>query len=496
MIDNQMHPGQPTALEAEWYYCGIPSTPRLIARTGVAQFELRKGDTDPSPFKVICRVGAHEIAQLWNHGTLSSLIMDALSSIEWNTIDVVRIGYAKGDHFPVTLLVSVTPDSTGWPEGQAAVDRCEKVLHSQHLSDVNVEIKEGVVFSLSDHQTAPPEAPRLLTVDDVEPHELYMHTLGPLTELASTEISLLNQPTTGGTKGCYLRDRDNGHIYALTCAHVVMPDQSSTAALSDCPVIQASEETMRFGALDLPPELRPIWEQFTRSEHRIIGHVACAPPVCAVGSGLGARMRDWALIQLHPDKHRTPLNELRNRVWTESNFGRQVRMLLDREIDPARRNKYPELGHVAGKDNFSMQLTGVIPDETLRRAPQEVEARDEEEDALVVMKRGALGLFTAGVANNVRSVIRRHPALGGAETTCMELCIVLQKDWKCDWCPNFCARGDSGAIIFDPHGRVVGMVTSGSGLLDYISNVDITYASTMDWILEDAKNFGYNLELV
>lgn len=60
-------------------------------------------------------------------------------------------------------------------------------------------------------------------------------------------------------------------------------------------------------------------------------------------------------------------------------------------------------------------------------------------------------------------------------------------------------EGDLGARVSDWNGLVAGMITSGDVVVDgkggYSGGV-VTYASTMEWILEDVKRFGYNLELV
>lgn len=497
MQSDLMHSDWPTGPEAASYYYGLPTNPRLVARTGTAQFKQPQGDVGPRPFKVLCRVGPHDIAGPWHDGTLTVRIMNALRALRWTAIDVVRIGYAGGDFFPVTILVSVEPSSTGWPEGKAAVDVCEQVLHDSLLFDVNVEIKEGVVFNLVNHKTAPPRAPPLLTAEDVNTHERYIDDAAPLSELVGTEISLFDLPTYRGTKGCYLRDRKNGDIYALTCRHVVLPNEDNTRdftdpAVADYPIIQASEETTTDHTPSVAPELRSLWGRSARPQDRIIGHVVCAPRICSVGSGPATRMRDWALIKLHPGKHTTPLRQLQNRVWTASNFAAKVRPILDKEIAPALRDKYPAFTEAEGNDNFSMELKGILHDSTLRKPPHEVKSKDEP--SIVVMKHGAATGLTVGVSNNIRSVTRRHNAHNGAEVKCMEWCIVLQKHWDMIWQIPFSKGGDSGSVVFDTQGLVCGMVTSGNG---QGGRADVTYASTIEWLLKDmGDNFGYHLEVV
>ena len=41
-------------------------------------------------------------------------IIDKLKDINWNAIDVLRIGYDMDDPAPVVLWISVNPNSTAW----------------------------------------------------------------------------------------------------------------------------------------------------------------------------------------------------------------------------------------------------------------------------------------------------------------------------------------------------------------------------------------------
>jgi hypothetical protein len=57
-----------------------------------------------------------------------------------------------------------------------------------------------------------------------------------------------------------------------------------------------------------------------------------------------------------------------------------------------------------------------------------------------------------------------------------------------EWCvlssisKPFSEPGDSGSVIFDLKGRIGGIMSSGMGL---IKSVDTTYATPMDWLLND-----------
>ncbi|KAM6489864.1 hypothetical protein JOM56_013416, partial [Amanita muscaria] len=46
----------------------------------------------------------------------------------------------------------------------------------------------------------------------------------------------------------------------------------------------------------------------------------------------------------------------------------------------------------------------------------------------------------------------------------------------------FYTLGDSGSIIADPMGRIVGLLTGGSGQTD---STDVTYATPFYWLLDE-----------
>jgi hypothetical protein len=55
----------------------------------------------------------------------------------------------------------------------------------------------------------------------------------------------------------------------------------------------------------------------------------------------------------------------------------------------------------------------------------------------------------------------------------------------------FSARGDSGFVIADVNGRIVGMLTGGAGLTD---STDVTYASSY-YLLNEEDVVGYRMRL-
>lgn len=101
------------------------------------------------------------------------------------------------------------------------------------------------------------------------------------------------------------------------------------------------------------------------------------------------------------------------------------------------------------------------------------------------MKYGWITAFRVGDANNDTPLVRMPP---GYQSKSEELCMLgsgKALEYKC-----FSAEGDSGSCIFDLHGRVGGMLTGGGRI------GDCGDAIRMEWLLNDMKRYGYDLELL
>ncbi|KAF5011240.1 hypothetical protein FDECE_2639 [Fusarium decemcellulare] len=200
---------------------------------------------------------------------------------------------------------------------------------------------------------------------------------------------------------------------------------------------------------------------------RVFGHVCYAR---AYGIRPLKWKSDWALIQIHQSKHEQPVASLRN-MSVMSNLGDQSRRFV-RSKALVLEDDFFEMG----KD---LELRGLIT-ETEMDAPATDRSNSREDPVLVVAKRGQATGLTIGCSNEVRSVTRvTHE---GEEYISEEWCIT-----HFDGQSAFSKEGDSGACVFGLDGRIGGMITSGNG-----NRVpDITYATPMEWLLEDIKASGF-----
>ena len=80
--------------------------------------------------------------------SLSPKIIALLDSmkVKWTSLDVARIGYADDYSPPVVLWIGVMPGSLSGYHGRDATLKCREILRENGITDVEVEIRESVVW--------------------------------------------------------------------------------------------------------------------------------------------------------------------------------------------------------------------------------------------------------------------------------------------------------------------------------------------------------------
>lgn len=538
----------PSEEEQQRYYYGLPSQPKLVARSSTTPWRPQQ---DQWPIgKLLDPVGKHKIVGLWNDSTgpLRRDILNAVAYLNWTAIDILRIGYERkneltGEIFdhPVTLFISVGEDSTPWPLGHATVMQCFRILQQYGIIDVNVEMKESRVTPFASHppaspillertelSVAPPTIPKLSAAAVSEPldfHGLFSEYLGQC--IASSDL------TAEGTKCLYLRDRNNGKILALTCRHVVFSsvhptteyrydgadttlrrtvlqpgnktwaklfeDATSNVAVYDKDIkriedheqMDPSIKTERLASMNDARAFFRDKEQMLRQLEdpatRVIGHVLFSPEF---GTGVtrraGQRVRDWALIELHQGKHSSDLGRLRNRVVAPKK--------LHLEVKDKTRAEFGEVSCTLACDKANtVALVGTIPDKEMYDEHFQAISASLHEPAIMVLKNGQKTGLTIGLASQVKSVVRRPH--GDISVVSEEWCILGHKKNNEGRREAFSEPGDSGACVFDTHGRVGGMLTARLEK-DATTLHDVSYATPIEWLLEDIKGYGFDVELL
>jgi len=144
-------PSPPSEMEAKYYY-GVPQRPsssplRMIARSSTTPWEMPADPKDSR--KGLRPVGNHVLNEAWEG--LAPKIFDVLRSmnVRWTSIDIVRIG--NDDQFrnrtaPVVVWIGIKPDSLSGHDGVKAVFKCKEILLEHNIDDVDVEIRETIVW--------------------------------------------------------------------------------------------------------------------------------------------------------------------------------------------------------------------------------------------------------------------------------------------------------------------------------------------------------------
>lgn len=112
-----------------------------------------------------------------------------------------------------------------------------------------------------------------------------------------------------------------------------------------------------------------------------------------------------------------------------------------------------------------------------------------DEDFMRVCMYGSASGASHGVTNTARSVVRRF--VDGVPVVSEEWCILgsIQHGAR----KHFSAQGDSGASIIGDDGRVAAILTCG-GQGGNRGIHHISYATPIQWLLEDIRGHGYDVE--
>jgi hypothetical protein len=122
-----------------------------------------------------------------------------------------------------------------------------------------------------------------------------------------------------------------------------------------------------------------------------------------------------------------------------------------------------------------LQAFGVVQDSEMRK-PQHLDANGEK--CLLVVKNGLATGTTVGRVNDLESFTRVYDKYGMAHTS-VEIAILRYASPG-----KFSDGGDSGSIVLDREGHIVGILTGGEGPTD---ETDTTYLTPYWWIDKQIK---------
>lgn len=122
------------------------------------------------------------------------------------------------------------------------------------------------------------------------------------------------------------------------------------------------------------------------------------------------------------------------------------------------------------------QIQGVVEEDEIRH-PTMLDANGEE--CIIIIKKGKSTGVTIGRCTGIESFVREYGDYSLCSTP-MEAAAYSYSHED----GAFSAPGDSGSVVVDGKGRIVGLITVGSGPTDA---TDVTYLSPFYWVLERIK---------
>ncbi|EFQ36511.1 hypothetical protein CGRA01v4_15057 [Colletotrichum graminicola] len=124
----------------------------LVARSSTTPFKPIDNAWS-SDSKTLTVVGEHPIVSQWNNDRSSLrneiVAIPTSEAVEWQAIDVIRIGDARDDDMPVAVSISIMAATLSWDVGNRVAWRCQCALDEHGLKDVCCKIKESAIVNLA-----------------------------------------------------------------------------------------------------------------------------------------------------------------------------------------------------------------------------------------------------------------------------------------------------------------------------------------------------------
>lgn len=465
----------------------------------------------------------HAIQPAWV--SIGQRIYQELDSFDvmWTSINPLAYANAgeRKPFCPLIICIGVKPNTLPYEKAVAAAAIVKKILAEAGFPDLEVAFVESVVT----RSAGPKLLPFNPLLDDVP--ELRK----PFTPALGLPIALGKYPYHEGTAALYIRlSKDDNRVAILTCAHVVRPPYLSAAQKkSKTKGLKHRDEVIALGTMGFNNGLTAmmkvigglyrsieVWnrsidglgkfhqgesnsvtkkrndfldlvlkaiekiqmvntlhdevtKQYSTFEQRKIGFVLHAEKIEV--SEPHKFTNDWALIELYNDK--IDWSSFKgNKVFVGGNLSiADFGNTMFPQAEDSKDYHYPEDG--------LLQAYGVVQDNEMRD-PQHLDVHGEK--CLLVVKHGMATGTTVGRVNGLESFTRIY-TYPGINQTYMEIAVLNygQPHGK------FSSRGDSGSVVLDRIGRIVGIITGGAGPT---GETDISYL-TPYWSIEEQIKFKF-----
>ncbi|KAI0258406.1 hypothetical protein BC834DRAFT_926521 [Gloeopeniophorella convolvens] len=475
---------------------GLPSNPHCIYKTG-PEWRVRQGPEAYTYLREARPIFNHPIQGKWYElGTAVYKYLDSVQ-VSWSTIDPVRFAEVGREPGPLHLWIGVKPGTLSLDQAKYAAKGCKDIL--ANFPDVEIAFREFVYT----RSTGPQLLDHVPTV--LDPIAVIR---SPFTPALGLKIASRNAPHYEGTGGLYFREKSGSdEVFLLTSRHVALPPPRLLSLLLGT---EAYEEALKPMSVKIRDELfaidacevelkllgeaagveaerksgtrdefqalvkkakktiaevdafhGEITKNWSMMSQRLLGYIFHAPPI-SVGAGPQMYTEDWAMIKIYLDK--INWNKFRGNVIDLNKITPPEFVLKMRSNHAGRSSPRYPLGGL-------LQVRGFVPEHEIHQ-PTQFDPNGEE--CFIVLKNGNTTGVTFGRGTGMESFIRTYSENGIPETA-MGIAIYPYSNED----GPFSAPGDSGSIVVDGEGRIVGLLSGGAGASD---RTDVTYLTPYFWL--------------
>lgn len=482
------------------YFRGLGSCPELLARTGRDSWPPRLEANVPVPRKFFDRLQDEILVEKWAHqlNDLSTALIGVLEGCDWLHFYPIRITYEQWATTPdlgsdVVLLVGVE-GQIQLQDAHRRVVACKQIL-SQFGIDIEVEMyrTERHWYARQQHTKPRPDW------SDVKEHDLdpcfWRHITdneklarhGPINGILNPLIhTSLSYPVVSicgvvGSMGVHIKLDGSDHIFGLTCRHVAMgirqdvecgeeyvyepgvaewdkrqvgtPIRTAEDVLGKLAgvYVESLAEATDESKIAIRDYIRKLPDGSTLG-CSTVGHVIVSPPI---SSGYDGYLQDWALIQLADPKDSRV--DQGNKVWVE----RDAYPWSEEDGPPT-----PGADLMDHDQKFPTDPNGFM-------ALQEPLSVNEvlQSPIRVAMRGGAKNQLTYGFTSEIPAVVRLESKANDDRELPLEEKVARQiivipphSGSSKDPCRRhtFAQPGDSGSVVFDGKGNILGLVGGGA----------------------------------
>ncbi|KAI0365795.1 hypothetical protein BV20DRAFT_713566 [Pilatotrama ljubarskyi] len=462
----------PSDIEATHYYHGLPSKPRLVARSSCDVWRRPTGPEAYLDSKELSPLGSHPLCGLWEK-TIGPAMDEYLqeAGVRCTSMIPLRIGVVGRPSPPAVILVGVQPRSLSAEEGIQVALRCRSILVEHGISDVHVDIRES-----QSTLNASLYRPALSSNPAARLRKPFSTSLG-------IPICNATTPDVEGTGSFFFTDRAKpGILFMLTARHVLFDPRHEKNELHEFrdgagaphrEVLLMGEVAFRARVRDIElaidkkhitiehlnkrleaaaamedPDEAAQEQDDARSEmekakkaieafekllvevnkdwgnetNRVLGHVVLSPPL-SCNFGDNGYTDDWAVVEIYPT-----MVSKRNFVGNVIDLGSASVAELTAWMRPDRLNFTNRQSFDYPGDRLLRCRSAPSDAEMLKTHPTtQAHDADHAEPAIMVIKNGNASGLTVGRLNTVRSFVR-YSFKGEPSTTMSKEITVMPRD--------------------------------------------------------------------